>query len=413
MCWSQPPGKHLSAKSKTMPKNIVVVHALDNYLSTTMNWIYNIISNFRKVQNVVVAKNYYKNNFYNNEITFIDFPLRTFRSVTGKNPASIVLRSTDFVMKNTIRFIYPLYIRRILKDQKPSILHAHFSYMGWEFLPVAKYLDIPLVVSFYGLDYEQLPHKKPKWKSRYKKLFGDASLILCEGHHGAQILMNMGCPKNKIKVVQLGVNVGKIPFYKRTKQANKLKLIQIATFREKKGYIYTIEAFAKASENCPNMTLTLVGGNEHNGIREMVDKRISELDIQDRVVIEDYVDFDTLYEFLKKFDVFIHPSCYAADRDCEGGAPIVLLDAQATGMPVISTKHCDIPSEVMDGETGVLCDEKDVEGLAKAIEYFYGLDEVEMHTYGLNARKHVEAHYDILKSSSHLEQVYEQLLEKK
>lgn len=38
----------------------------------------------------------------------------------------------------------------------------------------------------------------------------------------------------------------------------------------------------------------------------------------------------------------------------EGGAPIALLDAQATGLPVLSTRHCDIPFEVEHERTGLL-----------------------------------------------------------
>ena len=66
---------------------------------------------------------------------------------------------------------------------------------------------------------------------------------------------------------------------------------------------------------------------------------------------------------MEGYHVFIQPSCYTATRDCEGGAPLVLLNAQATGMPVITTTHCDIPDEVIHNETGLLTAERDIEGL--------------------------------------------------
>jgi glycosyltransferase involved in cell wall biosynthesis len=53
---------------------------------------------------------------------------------------------------------------------------------------------------------------------------------------------------------------------------------------------------------------------------------------------------------------------------------VVLLDAQATDMLVIATTHCDIPSEVIQNETGLLTPEKDVEGLTNSIRYFCELD---------------------------------------
>ena len=123
-------------------------------------------------------------------------------------------------------------------------------------------------------------------------------------------------------------------------------------------------------------------------------------------------DYASLYAFLGGFDVFIHPSCYAADRDCEGGAPVVLLDAQATGMPVIATTHCDIPEEVVHGETGLLSAEKDVARLAESIRFFYRLEEEDYQPWSLAARRHVETNYDAKKSGLQLKAVYQSLKNK-
>ena len=132
-----------------------------------------------------------------------------------------------------------------------------------------------------------------------------------------------------------------------------MKLVQIASFTEKKGHIYTVKAFAKALNTCPNLALTLVGDDREPIVKKQILDYIQKKHLEKKIKILDFVDFSRLYEFLKDFQVFIHPSCYAKDKDCEGGAPIILLDAQATGMPVISTTHCDIPSEVIHNKTGL------------------------------------------------------------
>lgn len=80
-----------------------------------------------------------------------------------------------------------------------------------------------------------------------------------------------------------------------------------------------------------------------------------------------------------------------------GGAPVVLLNAQATGMPVISTVHCDIPEEVINGETGLLTQEKDIDSLSESIKVFYNMDNNEYQTYCHNARVHIEENYDSIK----------------
>jgi colanic acid/amylovoran biosynthesis glycosyltransferase len=91
---------------------------------------------------------------------------------------------------------------------------------------------------------------------------------------------------------------------------------------------------------------------------------------------------------------------------------VVLLDAQATGMPVISTTHCDIPSEVIDGETGLLAPERDVGGLAEHIRRFYAMDASEYQGFCKRARKHVEEQYDIARNAVALRDIYQDVIDR-
>jgi colanic acid/amylovoran biosynthesis glycosyltransferase len=88
---------------------------------------------------------------------------------------------------------------------------------------------------------------------------------------------------------------------------------------------------------------------------------------------------------------------------------VVLLDAQATGMPVIATRHCDIPSEVIEGSTGLLVDERDVHGLADAIRRFCSMDQAEYDTFARHASAHVCEQFDARTCSAALAEVYHEL----
>ena len=266
------------------------------------------------------------------------------------------------------------------------------------------------MASFYGFDYEQLPTQKPKYKQLYQDLFQQAAVIVCEGKHGASILENMGCPKEKLVVIHLGVEPAKVPVLKRVKKQQQLRLLQAATFTEKKGYIYTLRAFLEALKICPNMELTLVGEPHIKEIVDEVKAFITTNNLTEKVTILDFVEYDQFYPFLQSFDVFIHPSCYAKSRDCEGGAPIVLLDVQATGMPVISTTHCDIPGEVLHENTGLLSPEKEVKVIAKHIQRFYEMDDFAYQNFARNARQHVENQFDVQKSGQQLADLYHTVL---
>jgi colanic acid/amylovoran biosynthesis glycosyltransferase len=118
------------------------------------------------------------------------------------------------------------------------------------------------------------------------------------------------------------------------------------------------------------------------------------------------LDFLKLHDFMRDYHVFIHPSFRTSTKDCEGGAPIVLLDAQATGMPVISTLHCDIPQEVVHGSTGLLVPERDVDGLAAAITRFYEMDQLEYDGFASKARSHVVDQFDARECAARMADIY-------
>lgn len=386
---------------------INVLHCVGIYLKNTENWLFKVINNLPDTNIFIASRCFLKTNFYPPEFKYLEFPLNKI-PVYGKKDLGTILFNN--IVSFTLKSLYPAFLCKTLKNTKIDIIHSHFANVGWYYHKLAKKIGAKHVISFYGYDYECIPFKNPKWIKRYKKLFREADLFLCEGNYGAKLLEKMGCPKEKIKVSRLGVDVDKIPFFERNKKENELNLVQIARITEKKGHIYTIKAFIEALKTCPNMTLTLVGQDNKEGILQEILKEIKDNSIEDKVKIIEYIDYAKLYDFLKDFHAFIHPSCYSKQKDCEGGAPIVFLDAEATGIPVISTTHCDIPDEVIDGKTGFLTPEKDIEQLKNSIVCFYNMNNEEYQKFAFNGRTHIQSFYDSKKNSIKLRGIYEKLI---
>lgn len=387
-----------------MSARMRVLHLFHEYLNITENWAFRIIDNLPDTDAIIGSKHFLKNNFYPSKLSFIEFPVK----IIEQNRDRFLIRVFNALVCETLLRLYPWYITKMAGDV--DLIHSHFSFVGWEYRKIAKRLRVPHIVSFYGFDYEWLPHNQPVWRKRYSTLFKEADLFLCEGHHGAQILEKIGCPPDKIKVIRLSVDVERIPFFVRDKRPGELNLLQIASLGEKKGHVYTVQAFMEALKECPDMTLTLVGGDSE-GIRVRLHEMLRGTAAENRVFFIDRIDYDHLYEFMRDYDVFIHPSCYSADKDCEGGAPVVLLDAQATGMPIISTTHCDIPDEVAHKITGILTPEKDITALAQSIKRFYEMGSAEYGMFAQAARRHIETNYNAVRNAAELAAVYKQLLE--
>lgn len=380
-----------------------VLHCFHSYLKTTENWAFSLIRNLPDTKCFIASKHFEKCNFYDSAFTYLEFPLR---KITPQSGGWLEKRYNRFAHKMIRRF-YPAFLGHYASEAE--LIHSHFSFVGWDYRKLALKMNVPHIISFYGFDYEWMPHNEPKWLDRYRLLFEQADLFLCEGEHGARILEKSGCPTHKIEVCRLGVECAQIPCFDRQKVAGELHLLQIASLTEKKGHRYTVEAFVTALEKCPEMTLTIIGGDSE-GIKARLLQQIPPDLLGTRIFFIDRIDFSQLHNFMKNYHLFIHPSCYSEGRDCEGGAPVVLLDAQATGMPVVATTHCDIPSVVCDGFSGLLAAEKDTTALVNFINRFYAMGQDEYSRFSASARLHVEQHYDVRKNAVELKRIYQRAI---
>jgi colanic acid/amylovoran biosynthesis glycosyltransferase len=372
------------------------------YLRDTENWCFTQLDQLADVEVTIASHLFHKRNYYSSKFKYVDFPI----SKVAHNEGRPAIRHMNSLISPLVGYMYPYYL--LLTCPEIDLVHAHFPMTAWKYRPFLRSSGKPVVVSFYGVDYESFPYRFPIWKSRYRKLFLNCQRFICEGQHGARILESHGCPPEKIRINPLGILCRDIQFVRRSKRQDELSLIQVATFTEKKGHIYTVEAFLRALRTCPNMTLTLVGGETDANITATLRRRISGTIGEDRVTFVDAVDHSRLNNILSDHHVFIQPSCYSSQMDCEGGAPVVLLEAQATGMPVIATTHCDIPNEVVHERTGYLASEKDVRALSAFIERFYRMGQDHYDDFCRAARSHVEKNFDAVGRSMELRKIYEE-----
>ena len=390
-------------------REISVLHCMDTYLNITENWMLNIIRAAPDIRNIITALEFNNN-----------FPL--YEDIRYWKPKKAFHRSRKIrhLIENKM-FVLLRQIHILLNKGKFDLIHCHFATVGCANRKLAKLLKKPLIVSFYGYDYEAYPNRFPAYHTHYQRLFRQADLFLCEGHYGASILVKKGCPANKVMVCRLGVKAKTIPFVQRKKAAGELNLVQVARFTEKKGHVVALKSFIEALEKCPNMHLTLVGelpgeATAKDDPSQKIKAKLLELiklhSIEDKVSFKPLVPIKELHESLTPYHIFIHHSVWTSDGESEGGAPVVLLDAQATGMPIIASKHCDIPDEVIDDKTGILCEEGNVKETSLAIERFYKMGQQEFDQFGLNGRNHVEQHYDIENNGKVLAEAYSTVIKK-
>jgi colanic acid/amylovoran biosynthesis glycosyltransferase len=250
---------------------------------------------------------------------------------------------------------------------RPDVLHSHFGHIGAQDVALAAHLGVPHVVSFYGMDVHQLPYNDARWLPMYRTMFASGVHILCEGEFMRDSIIALGASPEQVHVHRLGVDVGRIRFRpRRVAQGESLHVLMASAFRPKKGIPYGIEAVAKAASHIP-IRLTIVGDAADDSARiekERIEGLLARTSIGSPIRRIGFVPAAELQTVSEDHHVYLAPSVTADDGDCEGGAPVSLIEAGASGMVVVSTRHCDIPGVITDGRTGWLSDERDTDAMA-------------------------------------------------
>lgn len=282
-------------------------------------------------------------------------------------------------------------LSRLLGMRRPDVVHAQFGHLGIVFLPVIEHARLPLVVSFRGQDV--LLVGKASAAAR-EKLFGYAARVLVRSHDMRDQLLQLGCPDDRLAVHPSGIDVENIPFSERTSPGseNEVVILMVGRLVAKKGMADALRAVATCRPGRNGPRLRIAGdGPERSALEELV----SELGIGERVEFLGAIPHESVIREMLSAHLFLLPCRTAPDGETEG-IPNAIKEAQATGLPVVSTRHAGIPECVAHEASGLLVGEGDVEGLAN------GLDELLSHpdtwpAMGRKGRELMTARYDIRK----------------
>ncbi|MEQ1746167.1 MAG: glycosyltransferase family 4 protein [Saprospiraceae bacterium] len=386
-----------------------VLHLFDFYLPDTLSWVSRLLRHLPDAEVGVAAPWMLNNQFRSPGFCYHRFPFQVpgllDANADGRHPfwQRLLTRSQRFLPT------YPIWLWGQLRHRPPDVLHAHFGPTGCLYLPLAKKLDRPLVVTFYGFDYQKLLRQRPFFREKYRHLFAGAARVVAASPLWQAELERMGCPPEKIALVRPSLDLAEFPFVRRDKPAGRLHLVQAATFTPKKGHLVALEAVRLALTDCPDLTLTLAGERYDPMVTGQVGAYIARHGLASRVSWLGSVAHGQMPEFLATFDACIHPSQHTADGDHEAVC-VALLEAHAVGLPVLATRHGDFPEQVLHGRTGLLVNEGDAHALAEAIRAMYWMGNQAFQPFRQQARRHVEQEFDVLVSARRLRSIYETLL---
>jgi len=318
-----------------------------------------------------------------------------------------------FVHKNIKDSPWQLFrweLRHILLELTRAdarLLHIYFGHTALHFLPLIKAFPHPVVVSYHGAD-AGVDVSKPEYHLAMQEVFQYASLIQVRSESLGEDLVKLGCAPEKIRVQRTGVPLEYWHYQRRvTPEDNKWYIIQSCRLVQKKGLHDTLRAFAIILKQVPKAGLLFAGDGP---LRAELEALASELGVTERVKFGGFMSQAALIRNVSKCHLFVHPSRMGKDGNREG-VPNSLLEAMASGIPVVATHHGGIPEAVTHEVSGLLVDENDPEALAASMLRIIR-DPALAERLGLGARAAIEEKFDRAKNIALLEATYLELIAK-
>lgn len=294
-----------------------------------------------------------------------------------------------------------------LRKYRPALLHAHFGQDGAIALPLARSLGIPLVVTFHGYDanlsdatFNQTGSGRRYLRRRGKLKRGAQRFIAVSGFI-ANKLLAQGFPSEKILVHYIGVDTSRFEPEPGVRREN--VVLFVGRLVEKKGCEYLIRAMEAVQKQVADAELVMIGDGPLRDDLEALAKGALK-----RFRFLGSRASDEIRDWMKRAKVLCAPSIVAESGDAEG-LPIVVLEAMASGLPVVGFASAGIPEAVKHRETGYLAPEKDWRKLSEYLSVLLHEGDA-WAQFSRAGRERVAKEFDLKRQTAKLEELYEEAI---
>jgi colanic acid/amylovoran biosynthesis glycosyltransferase len=385
-----------------------VAHFLRKYSQLKASFIINQVENHIQFSPVII----YKLASHKKAGGFAEVDNLKYPHVPLTDPDNL-LKKLEFSLTKLITKKDVEIINIFLHAQNADILHFHYGTCAGIFLPFTKNNKIPSVVSFYGYDSSGFPNYFGGYGKQYlkKRVFPYIDKILAMSPDMKNDLISIGCPVDKIVVHHHGNDVQKFYLNRNYLPSGKtIKFLIISGLTPQKGHLFLLKSFKDACKTNMDISLTIVG----DGIeRKKINKYIKENNLSGKVDFKKSVVYGSSahLEYLQSHDIFIHPSITDVNGDKEG-IPGAIIEAMASGLPVISTYHAGIPYIIENNKSGILVNEFDYKALTQSILELAGNPDLR-EKYGKQGQLFAMNELSIQHREEELEKIYIELIKSK
>jgi glycosyltransferase involved in cell wall biosynthesis len=300
-----------------------------------------------------------------------------------------------------------------LLPESASLIHVHFGTDAVDHWDWIRSFNVPVVVTLHGYDINihkhwwQRPAQSParrRYPGRLLRMASDPRVhFVAVSRAIKERAIEWGIPAERISVRYIGVDLSRfrpagLPIEKRPQ-----RVLFVGRLVEKKGVDYLIQAFALVKAQVPAAELVIVGDGR---LRAQLELLASQLKLP--VSFRGSLSSQQINDEIQQTRVFCSPSVTAENGDAEG-LPIVILEAQACAVPVVTSARGGAREGIIDGVTGFAFDEKDVAALSNRLLLLLQ-DGQRAAAMGAAGRRNMEEKFDLRSCTGSLEHLYDTLL---
>jgi colanic acid/amylovoran biosynthesis glycosyltransferase len=257
-----------------------------------------------------------------------------------------------------------LAVRRAVRDTAPDVVHVHWI-IPQGLMALAGAGRLPWLVTTQGGDLYALTSSFARWLKR--RVLRRASAVTVMNAEMGHRVVGLGVPADRVRVLSMGVAMDRMPSPGRERVPG--RLIFVGRLVEKKGLAHLLDALRDLPAGT-EWSLEIVGDGP---LRAELEERAAPLG--DRVVFLGQRSSEDLGGRLVRASVAVFPSVRARSGD-QDGLPVSLLEALATGTPVVASDLPGLADAVTGGDqpAGLVVEPGDTAGLTAAVARLLGDD---------------------------------------
>jgi glycosyltransferase involved in cell wall biosynthesis len=312
--------------------------------------------------------------------------------------AGIALSSREDSLRTRVKLLYQLaaastqtaWIERAAIEH----IHAHFA------TPSASYaLFIHLLT---GIPYSFTGHAADLYRgaTALAPKLAHAAGAVAISEYNLDHYRRVQPDLQHAEVIHCGIDPSVFHYRERETTGRPLRILTIGRCTPKKGFPHLLDALAILQRDGIDHIAHLVGYGEQLPALEEQARRLGLRQLEFTGPLQQAA----IRDLLDRADVFVLPCVVAPDGDVDG-IPVVLMEAMASGCPVISSRVSGIPELVEDGVTGLVTDPGDHEAIAAAIRRLAETPRL-VHRFSRAGRRRVEKEFNVVENGRRLERFF-------